>query len=40
MAYRIDNAIIKKDRDGKISLIDPENVLVMKMLSLQLKVMI
>ena len=26
MAYRIDNAIIKKDRDGKISLIDPENV--------------
>ena len=26
MAYKIDNAIIKKDRDGKISLIDPENV--------------
>ncbi len=26
MAYRIDNAIIKKDRDGRISLIDPENV--------------
>ena len=26
MAYRIDNAIIKKDRNGKITLIDPENV--------------
>ncbi len=26
MAYKIDNAIIKKDRDGKITLIDPENV--------------
>ncbi|WP_406534871.1 hypothetical protein [Methanobrevibacter sp.] len=26
MGYRIDNAIIKKDKDGKISLIDPENV--------------
>ena len=26
MAYKIDNAIIKKDKDGKISLIDPENV--------------
>ena len=26
MAYKIDNAIIKKDRYGKISLIDPENV--------------
>ena len=26
MAYKIDNAIIKKDRDGRISLIDPENV--------------
>ena len=26
MAYKIDNAIIKKDKDGKLSLIDPENV--------------
>ncbi len=26
MGYKIDNAIIKKDMDGKISLIDPENV--------------
>ena len=26
MAYKIDNAIIKKDRNGRISLIDPENV--------------
>lgn len=26
MAYKIDNAIIKKERDGRISLIDPENV--------------
>ncbi len=26
MAYRIDNAIIKKDMTGKISLIDPDNV--------------
>ncbi|MCQ2970381.1 hypothetical protein SAMN05216439_0018 [Methanobrevibacter gottschalkii] len=26
MAYKIDNAIIKKDRNGKVTLIDPENV--------------
>lgn len=26
MAYRIDNAIIKKDRSGRITLIDPENI--------------
>lgn len=26
MAYKIDNAIIKKDKDGNLSLIDPENV--------------
>lgn len=26
MAYKIDNAIIKKNMDGGISLIDPENV--------------
>ncbi|MBE6508163.1 MAG: hypothetical protein E7Z77_01990 [Methanobrevibacter sp.] len=26
MAYKIDNAIIKKDRNGKLTLIDPENV--------------
>jgi hypothetical protein len=26
MAYRIDNAIVKKDRTGRITLIDPENV--------------
>ena len=26
MAYRIENAIIKKDMDGKITLIDPDNV--------------
>ena len=26
MAYKIDNAIIKKDVSGKISLIDPDNV--------------
>ena len=26
MAYKIDNAIIKKDKNGNISLIDPENV--------------
>ena len=26
MAYKIDNAIVKKDRTGRITLIDPENV--------------
>ena len=26
MAYKSDNAIIKKDRNGKLTLIDPENV--------------
>ena len=26
MAYKIDNAIIKKERNGKLTLIDPENV--------------
>ena len=26
MAYRIDNAIIKKDKSGRLTLIDPENV--------------
>ena len=26
MAYKIENAIIKKDANGKITLIDPENV--------------
>ena len=26
MAYQIDNAIIKKDADGRLTLIDPENV--------------
>ena len=26
MAYKIDNAIIKKDRTGRVTLIDPENV--------------
>ena len=26
MAYKIDNAIIKKDRNGRITLIDPDNV--------------
>jgi len=26
MAYKIDNAIVKKDRNGKVTLIDPENV--------------
>ena len=26
MAYKIDNAIVKKDRTGKLTLIDPENV--------------
>lgn len=26
MAYRIDNAIVKKDRNGRVTLIDPENV--------------
>jgi hypothetical protein len=26
MAYKIDNAIVKKDKDGKVTLIDPENV--------------
>ncbi|MDO5859931.1 hypothetical protein [Methanobrevibacter sp.] len=26
MAYKIDNAIVKKDVTGKISLIDPDNV--------------
>ena len=26
MAYKIDNAILKKDKDGRITLIDPENV--------------
>lgn len=25
MAYRIDNAIVKKDKDGNLTLIDPEN---------------
>ncbi|WP_409200714.1 hypothetical protein [Methanobrevibacter sp. DSM 116169] len=25
MAYKIDNAIIKKDKDGNLTLIDPEN---------------
>lgn len=24
MAYQIDNAIVKKDKDGKLTLIDPE----------------
>ena len=27
MAYKIQNAIVKKEVDGKISLIDPDNVL-------------
>ena len=26
MAYRIDNAIVKKDRNGRVTLIDPENI--------------
>ncbi len=26
MAYRIDNAILKKDRNGKLTLIDPDEV--------------
>ena len=26
MSYRIDNAIIKKDRSGRLTLIDPDNV--------------
>ena len=26
MAYRIDNAIVKRDKNGRITLIDPENV--------------
>lgn len=26
MPYKIDNAIIKREKDGRISLIDPENV--------------
>ena len=26
MVYKIDNAIVKKDRDGRITLIDPNNV--------------
>jgi hypothetical protein len=26
MAYKIDNAIVKKDRNGKLTLIDPDNV--------------
>ena len=26
MAYKIDNAIVKKDRNGKVTLIDPENI--------------
>ncbi len=26
MAYKIDNAIVKKDRTGRVTLIDPENV--------------
>lgn len=26
MAYKIDNAIVKKDRNGRITLLDPENV--------------
>ena len=26
MAYKIDNAIVKKDRAGNLTLIDPENV--------------
>lgn len=28
MAYKIDNAIIKKDKDGVLTLIDPDNVFV------------
>ena len=26
MAYKIENAIVKKDRNGKVTLIDPENI--------------
>ena len=26
MAYKIDNAIVKKDMNGKVTLIDPENI--------------
>nr|WP_294998190.1 hypothetical protein [uncultured Methanobrevibacter sp.] len=26
MAYKIDNAIVKKDRTGRVTLIDPDNV--------------
>ena len=26
MTYKIDNAIVKKDVDGKLSLIDPDNI--------------
>ena len=26
MTYKIDNAIIKKDKSGRVTLIDPENV--------------
>jgi hypothetical protein len=26
MSYKIQNAIVKKDRNGKVTLIDPENV--------------
>lgn len=26
MAYKIENAIVKKDRTGRVTLIDPENV--------------
>lgn len=26
MAYKIDNAIVKKDRNGRVTLIDPENI--------------
>lgn len=26
MAYKIDNAIVKKDRNGRLSLIDPEGI--------------
>ena len=26
MAYKIDNAIVKKDRTGRLTLIDPDNI--------------
>ena len=26
MAYKIDNAIVKKDRNGRLTLIDPDNI--------------